>query len=120
VAVRLLVLRERERMVFRSGAWWDIKGVADRQGFTFPTQLLSVGGKRVAGGGDFDEATGQLVPGRDVLLLDEPAARGLAARLAGRDRLGSVGARTGAGRVQAPGAQPCLWRHRTPWWRRMH
>ncbi|HYW09651.1 MAG TPA: type I DNA topoisomerase, partial [Longimicrobium sp.] len=81
VAVRLLVQRERERRAFRSGAYWDLKAtlLADRAPFT--AVLQSVAGKRVASGRDFDETTGRLKEARDVLLLDEPAARELVARL---------------------------------------
>ncbi|HUE96753.1 MAG TPA: type I DNA topoisomerase, partial [Longimicrobiaceae bacterium] len=85
VAVRLLVQRERERRAFRSGTYWDLKahlsaGGTERPG-DFEAQLVSVGGKRVATGRDFDENTGRVVEGRDLVLLDEDAARELRTRL---------------------------------------
>ncbi|MEZ4430992.1 MAG: type I DNA topoisomerase [bacterium] len=81
VAVRLLVMRERERMAFVAGSWWDLKATAEKTQTRFDAQLVSVGGKPVASGRDFDEATGRLIPGRDVLLLDEGSAGALRARL---------------------------------------
>ncbi|MEX2582617.1 MAG: type I DNA topoisomerase [Gemmatimonadota bacterium] len=84
VAVRLLVQRERERRAFRSGSYWDLKALLGTTGVAeaaFSSQLVSVGGKRIATGRDFDESTGRLHEGRDVLLLDEAAASALQARL---------------------------------------
>lgn len=72
VAVRLLVNREIERMKFRSGRFWDIKArlTAD-SGVPFEALLQSLGGRRIASGRDFDEQTGRLKAGADVLLLSE-------------------------------------------------
>jgi len=81
VAVRMLVLRERERIAFRSGSYWDLKARFDAAGDTFDAQLVNVDGKRVATGRDFDENTGRIIDGRDVLLLEEPSARQLVAGL---------------------------------------
>ena len=85
VAVRLLVLRERERRAFRSGTYWDLKALLnkrpDKPAHRFEAQLLSVGGVRVASGRDFDEATGRVPAGKKVLLLDEEQAAALAERL---------------------------------------
>lgn len=88
VAVRLLVQRERERRAFRSGTYWDLKAIlrkADSSSAAeraeFSAQLVSVGGRRIATGRDFDEKTGQLLPGRDVQLLGEDAARELEEKL---------------------------------------
>ncbi|MDB4947578.1 MAG: topoisomerase [Gemmatimonadetes bacterium] len=83
VAVRLTVLRERERRAFRSGAYWDLKATLDREQTPFGATLVSVAGKRVATGKDFDETTGRLIEGRDVVLLDGERARVLAERLRG-------------------------------------
>ncbi len=78
VAVRVLVRREIERMKFRSGTFWDLKAVLSTTGGgSFEAQLQSVEGRRIATGRDFDEHTGRLKEGADVLLLAEPAARTL-------------------------------------------
>lgn len=83
VAVRLLVQRERERRAFRSGTYWDLKAHLARQNAPFEAQLVTLAGKRLATGKDFDENTGRLVQGRDVVLLDEEHAQALRARLGG-------------------------------------
>jgi DNA topoisomerase I len=81
VAVYLLVERERERRAFRSGSYWDLKALLAAEAEEFGAQLHSLGERRIASGRDFDEATGRLIEGRDVLLLDESAARSLRERL---------------------------------------
>jgi DNA topoisomerase-1 len=84
IAVRMLVDRERERMAFRSGRWWDLRArfrSDDAAVRLFDATLVSLGGKRVAGGGDFDATTGRLT-NADVHLLDEAAALTLQERLA--------------------------------------
>jgi DNA topoisomerase I len=81
VAVRLLVQRERERRAFRSGTYWDLEALLTSERQDFEAQLLSVGGSRVATGRDFDENSGRIKEGREVVLLDETAATGLRERL---------------------------------------
>ena len=84
VATRIVVERERARMAFRSGAYWGLDGTfATEKKETFSAALQSVGGRRLAVGRDFDERTGQVKSGSDVLLLDEDGARTLAAQLDG-------------------------------------
>ncbi len=89
VAVRLLVLRERERRAFVAGQYWDLRALLnkrpDQPSHRFEATLYAVGDKRVATGRDFDETTGRIVAGRDVLLLNQEQAETLTARLlAGR------------------------------------
>jgi DNA topoisomerase-1 len=82
VAVRLIVQRELERRAFRTGTFWDLKAtLATEKSATFEAQLTTVGGKRVATGKDFDENTGRVKAGVDVLLLEGPAAEALRERL---------------------------------------
>ncbi|MGB7086611.1 MAG: type I DNA topoisomerase [Phormidesmis sp.] len=81
VSVRLLVDRERARRAFRKGAYWDLKAALLKSKTPFEAKLASVGGTRVANGSDFDESTGQVKAGRNVLLLDEAEARSLQTRL---------------------------------------
>jgi DNA topoisomerase-1 len=86
VAVRLLVMRERERRAFRSATYWDLKAAlaaASAAGRDFEATLTTLGGRRLATGKDFDANTGRLIAGRDVLLMDEAQADALRARLAG-------------------------------------
>ena len=85
VAVRLLVLRERERRAFVSGSYWDLKAQLgkhpDKSAHRFEATLISIDGTRVASGRDFDESTGRIAAGKKVLLLDEEQARALQQRL---------------------------------------
>lgn len=77
VAVRLLVMRERDRRAFHNASYWDLSALLAQQipdAQEFAATLLSVGGKRVAEGRDFDPATGHIAQGNDVLVLDETAA----------------------------------------------
>ncbi len=43
---------------------------------------MTLGGRKLATGADFDESTGQIVAGRNVLLLNEAETRALQERLA--------------------------------------
>lgn len=82
VAVRVLVARELERLAFRSGTYWDIKAELKTDAeAVFGADLLTVGGTRVAAGKDFDESTGKLKEGADVVLLSEDDARALHDRI---------------------------------------
>jgi DNA topoisomerase I len=88
VATRIVVDREKQRMAFRSAEYWDI--VADlalletpgEGPAAFSATLIALDGDRIASGRDFEPTTGRARG--DVVHLDEPAARGLAARLDGR------------------------------------
>ncbi|MEW2545745.1 type I DNA topoisomerase [Streptomyces sp. NPDC047002] len=87
VATRLVVERERERIAFRSAAYWDLTGTfgTGRAGdasdpSSLVARLVSVDGRRVAQGRDFG-ADGRLKSDQ-VLHLDEANARALAAALA--------------------------------------
>jgi DNA topoisomerase-1 len=81
VAVRLIVQRERERMAFVSGEWWDLLATfAKETGQILETTLVSVEGKKIPSGRDFDTTTGQLKPGNFTLLAGDTAAA-LAERL---------------------------------------
>ena len=81
VATRVIVERERERMAFRAGSWWDLQATfhhADRakDQTPFPASLVELGGRRLATGKDFTEQ-GSLTPSAraaDVVLLGEDQA----------------------------------------------
>jgi DNA topoisomerase-1 len=84
VAVRLIVERERQRMAFVSATWWDLDGLfAKTSGEELSARLVSVDGREIPSGKDFDPATGKLKNG-SLLLLDEPGAKQLAQRLRGK------------------------------------
>lgn len=82
VAVKVLVEREKERARFVSAEYWDLKAALETGGGAkFDAALHSVGGKRVAAGRDFDENTGKLKPGSDVVLLNGEHANELRNRI---------------------------------------
>ncbi|MEY4137260.1 MAG: hypothetical protein RL205_1388, partial [Actinomycetota bacterium] len=99
VAVRLVVDRERERIAFRSGNYWDI--LAEFAPGNFDAKLSSVDGIRVATGKDFDEQG--VLKGNAVVLLDEREANELANHLIGCDfTVRSVVQKPGTRRPSAP------------------
>ena len=81
VGTRLVVERERARMAFRRGQWWDLEADLTADGGELTAKLVAVDDRRVATGRDFDTATGRPAEGTDVVLLAEDDARALAARL---------------------------------------
>jgi DNA topoisomerase I len=82
VAVKVLVEREKERARFVSAEYWDLKaGLETGSGGNFDATLHTVDGKRVASGRDFDENTGKLKPGADVVLLNGEQATALRDRI---------------------------------------
>jgi DNA topoisomerase-1 len=79
-AIRLVVLRERERRAFVPASYWGLTALLDKNG-QFEARLVAVSGKKVATGKDFDKDTGKLAAGRDVLQLAEVQAKDLQKRL---------------------------------------
>ena len=79
VATRLVVDRERERMLFLAADYWDV--VATFAPGDFTARLAALDGRRVAQGRDFSRE-GELKTA-DAVQLTEDDARGLAAALDG-------------------------------------
>ena len=106
VAMRLLVERERERMAFRSAQYWDLSArfrTNTAAKAEFEAELFQVGGKRIAAGKDFDQQTGKLNAGSDVLLLNEAEAKRLKESLESQaPRVESVEAKPYTSRPYAP------------------
>jgi DNA topoisomerase I len=103
VATRLVVDRERARMAFRSGSYWDLEGTFAAHESAFPATLVTVDGKRLASGRDFDAATGSLSQTADATLLDEEGAAALATRLDSQPfHVASIETRSQAERPRAP------------------
>jgi DNA topoisomerase I len=103
VATRLVVDRERARMAFRSGSYWDLEGTFGDGDPGFPATLVTLDGKRLASGRDFDADTGRLNAGADVALLDEDAATSLVSRLQDQPfTVASVETRAHTERPKAP------------------
>ena len=78
VATRLVVERERERMLFLAAEYWDIVATFDPG--TFTARLATVDGKRVAQGRDFGQDG--VLRTADTVQLAEADARDLAGKLA--------------------------------------
>ena len=83
VAVEFIVQRERERMKFRKGTYYDLQAMVQKEGdqSQFKADLTHVDSKRVASGKDFDENTGKLKKPGSVVLLDETQADSLVSQL---------------------------------------
>lgn len=81
VAVRLIVQRERERQTFVSATYWDlIAEFVTPEGGAFEAALISVGGRRIPSGKDFDPKTGK-IKDANLLVLGQQEAAELAQRL---------------------------------------
>ena len=81
VAVKMIVEREKQRIAFRTATWWDLVGrFATGEGKEFEAELVSVEGRKIPAGKDFDGATGKIKDSQ-LLLLDERSAAELAERL---------------------------------------
>jgi len=87
VATRIIVQRERERMLFVPASYWDVAATldagADARPPTFSARLVEIDGVRVAVGRDFGP-DGRL-RNNEVRALDEASARRLAEALDGRE-----------------------------------
>jgi DNA topoisomerase-1 len=81
VATRLIVDRERERLAFRVGSYWDLSATLEHGKASFEAGMVALDGRRLATGKDFDEQTGKLAKDADVVLLDEATARDLTTAL---------------------------------------
>jgi len=81
VAVRLIVERERERMAFVPATYWDaLATFVKSDGAEFQATLVSVDGRKIPTGKDFDAADGKLKDS-NLLQLDEAGAKELVERL---------------------------------------
>jgi DNA topoisomerase-1 len=85
VAVKLIVVRERERIKFKKAEYWGLSADLEKAQNPFSAALISVDGQRVAIGKDFDGTTGQLSLGKDLILLDEIQTRKLETELFGNN-----------------------------------
>jgi DNA topoisomerase I len=85
VAIRLVVEREQERIIFKPATFWDITADFNTDNNDiFEGKLIEVDGKRLAIGKDFDPKTGQLKPDSKVLQLESKAANSLTQNLRGK------------------------------------
>jgi len=75
-ALKAIVDRERLRLAFHKGSYWDVGAQLEKEKAGFEAKLSATGGKRVAIGKDFDENTGTVrTDVKDVILLEEADAK---------------------------------------------
>ena len=74
VAVRLCVIRERQRRAFHRTTYWDVEAEFEHQGVAFKARLVRLGDRRLANGKDFDAATGRLEADSKALWLETESA----------------------------------------------
>ena len=82
VAIRIIVERERARRRFVRSTYWDLNALFAKQvaeATAFETTLVSLDGKRLATGKDFDGTTGALKENakNEILLISEDRAKEL-------------------------------------------
>ncbi|MBC8355168.1 MAG: type I DNA topoisomerase [Planctomycetes bacterium] len=81
VSVRLIVERERQRMAFHSATYWDLMATfAANSTEEFQATLVSVDGRKIPHGKDFDSATGK-IKDDSLMVLDEAGANALSERI---------------------------------------
>ncbi len=81
--LKMIVERERERMIFVSAEYWSLKSFLDAKGKEFEARLTHVSGKRVAIGKDFEQTTGKLLASKkdDVYLIEKKQAEEIQEKL---------------------------------------
>ncbi|MCL2306139.1 MAG: type I DNA topoisomerase [Planctomycetaceae bacterium] len=104
VAVRMIVQRERERIAFQSATYWDLLGYfSPENGRPLTTTLVSVAGKKIPEGKDFNPNSGLLFKPENFLLLSESGANALRERLlSGQARVANVEEKPYTARPYAP------------------
>jgi DNA topoisomerase-1 len=85
VAVRIIVEREHERIRFVKSQYWGVETDNEKDALKFASRLLSVDGKKIATGKDFDSETGKLsADAKGVIALDAKAADKILASVKGQ------------------------------------
>ncbi len=85
VATRLIVDRERERMLFKSAKYFDVAAVLEaKDKSAFESTLTHLDETRIAQSKDFDDKTGQ-VKNDKVIVVDKAGAEDLAEKAKGKD-----------------------------------
>lgn len=78
-SLKAIVDRERLRLAFHTGSYWDVSAHLLQASSPFDAKLTMTQGKRIASGKDFDEQTGTIkADAKDILLLDETSAKKIA------------------------------------------
>ena len=75
VAVRLVVEREEARRAFHKAEYWDIDAELRADGIAFTAGMISLDGRKLAVGKDFDGETGKLKNSKTLVLDEAESAR---------------------------------------------
>ncbi len=75
VAVRLIVEKEQERFKFKKSTYSGLTAKLEKDRIGFEARLITLNQQRIASGKDFNPNTGDLIGGKDVLLLDHAKAQ---------------------------------------------
>lgn len=100
VAVRLCVIRERERRAFVSAGYWDLSATLGAEGATVTVELYSVGGTPIADGNSF--APNGTLKDTKRLWLTEQDAKSLAQKLDGHEPWTVTRVEKSPGSMKAP------------------
>ena len=74
VALKMIVDRERLRAIFKSATYFDLEAELETDALeSFNAELLTIAGKRLASGKDFDSNTGKLIKDNTLLLSSSQA-----------------------------------------------
>jgi len=79
--LKMIVEREKERMVFVKAGYWSIKADLLAKKKPLEAKLSRVDGVKIAIGKDFDQLTGKLVKPKDIFLVDEKKAKSITKEL---------------------------------------
>ncbi|MGA7303641.1 MAG: DNA topoisomerase, partial [Rhodothermales bacterium] len=77
-AVRMLVIREKDRIAFTTASFWGLDAELRHDGVAFHAKATHLNDERLAIGKDFLDETGRLNPDADARILDEQSARSAA------------------------------------------
>lgn len=77
-AVRMLVIREKDRIAFTTASFWGLNAELRHDGVSFQAKATHLNDERLAIGKDFLDETGRLSPDADARILDEQSARSAA------------------------------------------
>ncbi len=75
VAVRLVVDREKERIRFKKSTYFSLLAELEKATQPFEAKIMSFENRKIATGKDFDGLTGQLIVGKDLVVLNETLAK---------------------------------------------
>ena len=74
VALKMIVDRERLRAIFKSATYYDLEAELETDALeSFNAELITIAGKRLASGKDFDSNTGKLIKDNALLLSSSQA-----------------------------------------------